>query len=1300
MTVERFNAKVGADIRDFQRQLEKVDRQIRELATGADVEIRAEINDFLQDVARVQMEINKLDATHADVEIRAVINDFMQDLLQVKALAQELDGKDIDIDVKLDDKVMDDILRLLYELEALSKEKVDIKVSLDLDLFYTQLAMVNAELAALERAKVDVKVDIDSGSIVAEIARIQALLATLTNNPNINIQTNSANAVRQLNRVNRAANRINQNIFIKIWVDYASAMRMYANTVQAFAEAGQQMLTGAFLILLPIIAQLLSTLVGLIGSLGVMIGVLAGQFMVLASAIGVALIGFAGLAAVAIPTIKDLFEETANLNAEQQKARDAWDGFVAVYDEMVKKTEGAVLQAFTSAMQGATKILSALEPLILSVADSAVTLMDSFNKSIDSAPIQKIFDTFNTFGPEIFTNITSAMGNLVAGLFSLIGAFTPAAAIWSGGFNGMMASFAAWADGLSESERFKAFIDYIQTYMPVISEIFGDLIVGIVEFFSAFSGMGGDFMTSLADMTERFREWASALGENQEFQKFLAFIKESTPAVLTLLGELWDALINLLTAFAPVGAVILDFTNYLLDLFNKLLETSDVFSLLIGILPVVLGLIAALAPIIITIISVAKNLIGAVGGIGAAFNKIMSVLSKVGTFLANLYRAFQPVVTIAMNLVTRVLPLLGRAIGVLAGPMGLIIGIIITLGIVIYKNWDSIWAYTKQIWGAISNFFTQTVPKISNIVVEWFGKMWDGIVEFMSNILTTITNGWNKAVSFLKSIDLMQIGKDIVNGLVKGISSGFDWVKKKVAELGDLIPDWLAKRLGIHSPSRVMAALSKWIPAGVAKGITDNVNLVKEASKKMSSSVTIDFSKEVNKSSQVFKNLMNDISKTVKATSKKQQSDRYDALEQSLSDYKKWTDLTLEEEYGYWQEAAKYLKDGTGAKNKALKNASDLQRAILQEQYENEINFIDQAREYGIMSLADQIKAYEEYISQYKVGTEQQMAYEKKLYDEKKSLYEDLKSIASDYLSKVQNVYSKLADEEQKLRDQYQQTFEARRDTLANTWGLFDEVKLTEMTTYKEDGSVDKQIDLIGNMRQQVNTMSNWMNDIFRLQSFGLNEALLQELQQMGPKAASEINALANMSSQQLAEYEQLWQTKMDLAGKQATSELAGARVEMENEIVKLRENAVVELEKLKNEMLKEVDEMVNGSTDTFNVLEATLPEIGKKAMVGLINGIKSMSGSLKTTVQGIAKDIGNEMSSILSGERFNATSLAPSIAASSNLKVDTSVYNEQDLAQQPVNVNVNQMWDGNSVKTYLDEKAASKAKITVKKRG
>lgn len=1234
--VERFNAQVGANIRDFQRAMMQVDREIRELATGVDVDLDLATAEFYAEVEAVQSTLRGLENRDLRLQVELAYAEFMRDLYQVYAIAETMDDYDIDIEI---DAITNDFNRKLLRVRALAQ--------------------------GLDEEDIDIDVDLNTGQFYRSIARITATTAWLRAKSIIlNIQVN--------------------------YRDFQNRMARVAAQMRTWGEIFTTMFTGSLITLIPTLAPIISSLIGLIGSLGVMIGVLGGQMLILASSVGIAATGFIGLAAVAIPTIKNLFDETAKLTAEQQRARDAWDSFVGVYDELVSKTEGAVLQGFTSAMQGAEKIMQSLEPMIIGVADAAARLSDAFSQSIDTGPVQRIFDTFNEYGPEIFENFTSAIGLFVQGLFALIAALAPAGLAWTENFNAMMESFAAWADGLKESEKFQEFIAYVQEYVPVISQLFGDLTVGIVEFFSAFGDMAGDFMTSLADMMERFREWASTLGENNEFQRFLNYIREATPAVLELIKQLWDLIINLGIAFAPFGAIILDLTNKFLAWLNAKMAAEGIISKLIGILPVLIGGFLALAAPITALVTIFGRTFVAASNLAIkAFGSIGGAIARLSPYFLTMVDDFVRFIPIVTNVASKILPMLGTAIGVLSGPIGLISGIVISLAIVIYQNWDSILAYTKKIWGSISNFFSQTIPGIYNTVATWFGEMWNSVVKFMSDIMDSIESGWNQAVGFLEGINLGKIGEFIMQGLANGIEKGLGWVKSKVEGLAGMIPDWLARVLGIRSPSRVMAAVAKWIPAGVAKGITDNVNMVKQASKKMSDAVTLDFSKEADESSTVFKNLMNVVTRTVKETSKKQQSERYEALEKSLSDHKKWTDLTLEQEYAYWQKALKHLKDGTGAKNKAQKNANDIQKQLLEEQFNNEINYIDAAREHGILSLRDQIRAYQDYMKQYKVGSEQQMAYEEKLYATKKKLYEDLKSIANDYASEVKAVYDKLADEEQRLRDEYQKTFESRRDTLANSWGLFDQPTLADTS----------ELDIVGNMRQQVNTLSNWMHDIFRLQSFGLNEALMKELQDLGPKAAAEISALANLSSQELAEYEMLWKAKMELAGKQATNELAGARADMEAEIVKLRENAVKDLEKLKNDMLTEVNEMVNGTNDKFDVLKHTLPEIGKKAMEGLINSFKTMGGTLKSTIQGISNDVSREMTNILSGRGFNATTnVTPAVTSTSTMKVNSSSYNNVELERPVVNLNLNSTFTGGEVKYWLDEQDATDTRINMKK--
>lgn len=64
----------------------------------------------------------------------------------------------------------------------------------------------------------------------------------------------------------------------------------------------------------------------------------------------------------------------------------------------------------------------------------------------------------------------------------------------------------------------------------------------------------------------------------------------------------------------------------------------------------------------------------------------------------------------------------------LASPMGIaaiLIGGLITAGILLYKNWDEISAGAKVIWGGISDFFKETFDNIKN----WFSDMWSGFKE-------------------------------------------------------------------------------------------------------------------------------------------------------------------------------------------------------------------------------------------------------------------------------------------------------------------------------------------------------------------------------------------------------------------------------------------------------------------------------------------------------------------------------------------------------------------------------------------
>jgi phage-related protein len=72
------------------------------------------------------------------------------------------------------------------------------------------------------------------------------------------------------------------------------------------------------------------------------------------------------------------------------------------------------------------------------------------------------------------------------------------------------------------------------------------------------------------------------------------------------------------------------------------------------------------------------------------------------------------------------------------------------------------------------------------------------------------------------------------------------WIKKKIKEFASSLISSIKSSLGISSPSKVMAdEVGKWIPAGIARGITGNAGLVQAAMDTMSTQLTAGGSLEV-----------------------------------------------------------------------------------------------------------------------------------------------------------------------------------------------------------------------------------------------------------------------------------------------------------------------------------------------------------------------------------------------------------------------------------------------------------------------
>ncbi|MFE9853690.1 MULTISPECIES: phage tail tape measure protein [Streptomyces] len=212
-----------------------------------------------------------------------------------------------------------------------------------------------------------------------------------------------------------------------------------------------------------------------------------------------------------------------------------------------------------------------------------------------------------------------------------------------------------------------------------------------------------------------------------------------------------------------------------------------------------------------------------------------SALVSIGTWIAAVVRA-------GLTAAAQFLLMAGRAViwaTVMAaqwliamGPIGWIIAAVIALAILIYANWDKIKAWTMAAWNWVWAKVAAIGTAILGFFIKWsivgiFLRHWDriktgvaskavGLIGFVAGLPGRIS----RAVSGLGTL-LYSKGVAIVTGLWHGIQSMGPWLAGQLTGFAkSIIPGPIAKALGIHSPSRLMAdVVGRWIPPGIVDGI-------------------------------------------------------------------------------------------------------------------------------------------------------------------------------------------------------------------------------------------------------------------------------------------------------------------------------------------------------------------------------------------------------------------------------------------------------------------------------------------------
>ena len=580
----------------------------------------------------------------------------------------------------------------------------------------------------------------------------------------------------------------------KVWIDiqvrtekFQNKIAKIANVMRSFQEISQNTMQGSLISVSPAIVPILASIVGLVGTLGPMIGVLGASTFALATAFGFAGVAAVGFGAAAVPALTKIFDGSELVTKSQKEARKAFEGFKKTWNDITKSVEKPILQATAKAFNAFNKILQMSRPLFQSVATAVNNLMTAFNQSLNTAPVKAFFDYLNKQGGPMLETLGKAAGNFLQGLMSMMTAFGPLAETTAQGFLNMSKGFAEWAAGLSKSEKFQAFISYVQENMPKIRAIFRDALAGIIYFFTAFGPLSSDMMTSLQGLMGKFKQWASDLGSNQAFQTFLGYIRDNAPKVMTLIGNLWDLLINLAVALAPIGSKILDIANSFLSWTNGMMETHPIIGKIVGVAIVLGGILLALIPNIIALSTF-------FGGLGGTIMKVLPFFGKLGTGLLN----------IGAKILPRLIPMLGTIIDVIwnlgtaflrnaariaaswiiaMGPIGWVIIAVVALVALIIIYWDQIKAATIAAWTTTVNFLVAAWDLIKTYAMAKFNSLVTLLTTIWTAVKTAAILAWQIITTYLmqKWNSIKSTATAIFNGIKSFLVAVWNGIKSGIS---------------------------------------------------------------------------------------------------------------------------------------------------------------------------------------------------------------------------------------------------------------------------------------------------------------------------------------------------------------------------------------------------------------------------------------------------------------------------------------------------------------------------------------
>lgn len=368
-----------------------------------------------------------------------------------------------------------------------------------------------------------------------------------------------------------------------------------------------------------------------------------------------------------------------------------------------------------------------------------------------------------------------------------------------------------------------------------------------------------DHLTNVKDNQDQLNESINTLNADPavQMQKALSDMKEALQPLLLAIADFVAKIAEWIQNNPKLAATIAAVVSAIAILMGIFLALAPIVTALvtaagalgIGLLPLI-GIVAAIVLAITALIAIgialwknwdtvkqkASEIWGAIKEFFANLWKSIKTTAQnawngIKNWLSQTWQSIKNTVTNVWNSIKNFFSNLWNGIkSIFSTVISSVVNFVVTRFNNLRNNISDIFNRVRSIvsgiWNGIRSFFSSIVSNIVSSVVNRFNSLRNGVSNVMNRVRSTISNIWNRVMDFFRGINLYSIGKDIIQGLINGIKSMGRWVRDAIADLAGWIPNWIKRKLGIASPSKVMMELGKNTAEGFAIGIRNALSEV------------------------------------------------------------------------------------------------------------------------------------------------------------------------------------------------------------------------------------------------------------------------------------------------------------------------------------------------------------------------------------------------------------------------------------------------------------------------------------------